>query len=354
LGHFKIHRIANLKLSSNNQGFSRSLQTRSKSAKVRRAINTIRSKGLTYYGQNYLKKRLNNRFLIKQQCNRISKDTWREINFKALNLHGSAKLLLNPFDLGFSREFNVYGFREPLNTFAFFGQVAKRKPVVLDVGGNLGYFAMVELQAGAKKVIAVEPVSSTFKLLTKTLENYKQAEVLNFAISDNEEPLKLYVATKNNVTSSFKQLVVETGHKLAQEIMVKSKTLQDMTEQYPINMVRMDVEGHEYRILSEPVPDQIDSLCIELHVLPPFNKLQAVKLFQFLSCQNFNAYVAINEMNYEYYEIIQKIGLKNAYKVATTFGSKSIVRPCIRVNPSFDDVMKMIPEKGQIHLLLER
>ena len=48
----------------------------------------IRCKGLTYYSQNYLKKALNNKFLAKMQnVHRISNDTWREINFKALNLH---------------------------------------------------------------------------------------------------------------------------------------------------------------------------------------------------------------------------------------------------------------------------
>jgi FkbM family methyltransferase len=257
--------------------------------------------------------------------------------------------------VGFSREFNAYGFREPLNTYAFFCQVAKKKPVVLDVGGNLGYFALVELQAGAKKVVVVEPVPSTFSFLAKTLESYKErTEVLNMAISDSEEPLKLYVATKHNVTSSFKQLLVGTGHKLAYEINATSNTLQNMAETYQVNMVRMDVEGHEYCILSKPIPDQIDSLCIELHVLPPFNKLQAAKLLQSLNSQNFHTHVAINEMEYEYYELIEKLGLKNTYNWITTFGSKSIKRPCIQVNPSFSDVTKMIPERGQIHLLLER
>jgi FkbM family methyltransferase len=335
---------------------SGTLQTNSKSAKIARAITAVHAQWLTCYGQKYLKKRLIRRFLKKQQSLKIEAATWKEINFRALNLkeHGAAKLLLNPFDCGFSREFNVYGFREPLNTLAFFSQVAKRKPTVLDVGGNLGYFALVELQAGAKKVIAVEPVPSTFKLLARTLENYPQAEVLNLAISDSQEPLKLYVATKQNVTSSFKQLILESGHELAQEITVKSKTLKDIADQYPIDMVRMDVEGHEYRILSDRIPDQVESLCIELHVLPPFNKHQAVSLLQSLKSQNFNVCVAINEMNYEYYEMIEKLGLKNAYKIATAFGSKSTMRPCIRVNPSFDEVEQMTPVKGQIHLLLER
>jgi FkbM family methyltransferase len=341
-------------LSTANQAVSETSRTKSKSMKVIRAINTIHSHGVSYYAQIYLRRQLSRRFLERKQSLTIDDNTWREINFRALNLHGSAGLLLNPSDTGFSREFNVYGFREPLNTFAFFHDVAKKKPVVLDVGGNLGYFALVELQAGAKKVVAVEPVLSSFKRLAQNLKNYSNVEALNVAISDTEEPLKLYVATQLNVTSSFKQLLVGTKHDLAYEITVKTKTLQRMAELYPINMVRMDVEGHEYRILSKPVPNQIDSLCIELHVLPPFNKAQALELLNYLIDQNFRIHVAINEMNYEYYELIQRVGLKNVYRLTTTFGSQSVIRSCIRVNPSFDDVVDMIPRAGQIHLLLER
>ena len=326
----------------------------SKSAKVRRAIATIQTQGLTYYSQTLLKRRLYNRFLKKKQHAKLNDYIWKEINFKALNLHGSAKIMLNPSDMGFSREFNVYGFREPLNTFAFFNDVAKKKPVVLDIGGNLGYFSLIELQAGAKKVISVEPVPSTFRLLTKTLEKYREAEPLNMAISDCKESLKLYVGIDRNVTSSFRQLFVDTNHSLAYEITARAETLQSMEEKYPITMVRMDVEGHEYRILSERIPDQIDSINIELHVLPPFNKKNAVNLLHCLYRQNFKVHTAINEMNYEYYDFVQRFGLKRGYTLARTLGSKLTVRPCIQVNPSFEEIVNKIPERGQIHLTLER
>ncbi len=284
----------------------------------------------------------------------LSENTWKAINFKALELSGSGKLLLNPQDRGFSREFNVYGFREPLNTYALFRSVEKRKPVVLDIGGNLGYFSLVELTAGAKKVIAVEPVPSTFKRLSKTLENRKDAEPLNLAISDSKESLTLYVGTDRNVTSSFKQLLIDTGHALAYEITVRAETLQSIVEKYPVNMIRMDVEGHEYRILSERIPDQISGINVELHVLPPFNKNNAIHLIKCLLAQNFHVHVAINEINYEYYNLIERFGLKSGYNLAATFGSRLNSRPCIKVDPSFEDLVSSIPKEGQIHLTLER
>ena len=61
------------------------------------------------------------------------------------------------------------------------------------------------------------------------------------------------------------------------------------------------------------IPDQIDSINIELHVLPPFNKKHAVSLLQCLGRQNFNVHTAINEMNYEYYDLVQRFGLKSGY-----------------------------------------
>ncbi len=341
-------------LSTQKQNLATAPYSKSKSTKVRRAISIIQSQGLTYYSQNYLKRRLYNRFLQKKLHATLNDCGWKEINFKALNLHGSAKILLNPSDMGFSREFNVYGFREPLNTYAFFCDVAKKKPVVLDIGGNLGYFSLIELQAGAKKVISVEPVPSTFGLLTRTLEKYKEAEPLNIAISDHKESLKLYVGIDRNVTSSFRQLFVDTGHLLAYEIMATAETLQSMEEKYPITMIRMDVEGHEYRILSERIPDQIDSINIELHVLPPFNKKHAVNLLRCLNSQNFKVHTAINEMNYEYYDFVQRFGLKRGYTLARTLGSKLTVCPCIQVNPSFQEIVAKIPERGQIHLTFER
>ena len=90
-------------------------------------------------------------FRAKKNKVHFAEPIWRDINFKALNLDASAKLLLNPLDEGFSKEFYLYGFREPLNTFAIFNNVTKSQPIVLDVGGNLGYFPLVELAAGARR-----------------------------------------------------------------------------------------------------------------------------------------------------------------------------------------------------------
>jgi FkbM family methyltransferase len=279
---------------------------------------------------------------------------WRSIDFAALELDGSAQLLLNPMDGGFSRQFRVYGFREPLNTFAIYKVVAKKHPVVLDVGGNIGYFPLVELEAGAEQVVAVEPVASTFSFLSRSLEGKNKAHLLNLAISTHAGLLKLYVSSHYNVTSSSRTLIDSAGQRVLGEINIKAQSLAAMAKQYPISMVRMDVEGHEYQILSQPVPDQIDTLSVELHIIPPYTADMAAGLLRELYSQNFKATVAINEMEYGYYPLIHHFGLTTAYSVATSLLKTLPQRPLMQTNLAVDEVISQMPSAGQIHLLLER
>jgi FkbM family methyltransferase len=317
-------------------------------------IKTARSLGIRYCAQNYLFKCLRKAFVLQKNQLQIIGETWKKINFKALNLDGSAELLLNPVDAGFSKEFFIYGFREPLNTAALFSCVARLKPTVLDVGSNLGYFPLIELEAGAKEVVAVEPVPSTFALLSRTLQRVKRVELLNIAISDREERLKLYVAAERNGTSSSRPFVGNSRRVIVEEINVKAETLQQMADQYPIDMVRMDVEGHEYRILGRKIPDQIDCISMELHVIPPYSKDQAVGLLRNLSEQNFQASVAINGMSFGYYFLVQHAGLELAYKLVTMINAQAPSCPQIHTDLSFNELVSWLPEPCVVYLFMQR
>lgn len=330
--------------------------TRSILQRARRATQTIRKQGINYYAQNYAYKLFRDHFNHKLAKVHLTEPVWREINFKALGLKGSAKLLLNPSDTGFSREFSLYGFREPLNTFAISKYVAKTKPVVLDIGGNLGYFPLLENEAGAKKIIAIEPVPVTFSFLSKTLEGKDQFEVMNVAISDGEDHLSLFSTDQRNVTSFSKAILTTHGHKVSEEIRAKAITLDEAASRYPVSMIRMDIEGYEYHVLGKRLPDSIETICMEFHIIPPGTptKKQALEFLKRLGEQNFKVSVAINEMIYGYYAVIQHLGLESAYKVVTMLNGLSQYCPRVQVNPSFEELSGMIPEKGQVHLIMQR
>ena len=322
--------------------------------KARRAVRTIEKQGINYYIQNYFYKLLRNYFNYQRRRVNFTEPLWREINFKALEVEGSAKLLLNPSDTGFSREFYVYGFREPLNTFAIFKSIQKNKPVVLDIGGNLGYFPLVENEAGAKKVMVLEPVPITFSFLAKTLKGFKQLEPFNVAISDGPDFLTLYSTEERNMTTFSKLMLTVNRHEVSEELHAKAVTLQEIAQKEPIAMIRMDIEGYEYHVLGNRLPDTIKTICVELHVIPPYDKPQAIQLLKKLNEQSFSVSVAINEMIYGYYPIIQHLGLKTAYKLVTSINYLSRYCPHVKVNPTSEELNGMIPQKGQIHLILQR
>jgi hypothetical protein len=156
------------------------------------------------------------------------------------------------------------------------------------------------------------------------------------------------------MTTFSKQILTVNLHEVSEELHAKAVTLDAIAEKEPIGMVRMDIEGYEYHILGNRLPDSVKMISVELHVIPPYDKSQALELLGGLREQNFRVRVAINEMIYAYYPIIQHAGLKTAYKLVTEFNYFSRYCPCVRVNPSTEELEYMIPQQGQIHLILQR
>lgn len=317
---------------------------------------SIRSKGIGPFQKSiYIPTEII--FNFKRNTLQIGQDAWRVFNFKALNIncHANAKLLLNPFDSGFSKDFGVYGFREPLNSHAMFKKITEKKPVVLDVGSNLGYFALLEIVAGARKVISIEPVPITFSFLSKTLSPYNNVELFNLAMSDEIKDLRLFVGEQKNVTSADSEMLNRFGQKITDEIIVKTLDLTKAAKDFPFTMIRMDVEGHEYKIFNNRnVPEQLTCICIELHVLHPYNKSHAIRFLTNLANQGFHASTVINEMNNSDYPLIQALGLKEAYNLASVIRRNTKKCPKIQYNLELYSLIKELPDQGQIHLILER
>lgn len=316
-------------------------------------IKDNKSDGFACFAQRFGLKLIDELVEMKKSKASIN-DVWKNVNFNALNLSAQAKLHLNPVDQGFSKEFYSYGFREPLNTYAMFKTIQKRKPIVLDIGSNLGYFALVELEAGAKHVIAVEPVPLTFSYLSKTLEKYPNVTLLNIAVSDKKEDLKLYVAKEFNVTSSQVSLVQSSGHDVFKEITVPATTISSLTDEYPANMIRMDVEGHEYCLLGGKIPAQIETICLELHLIPPYGKKDVLTLFKNLDQQGYKAATVINEMPYGFYPLIKHLGLERTYKLVNVLKKETMNGINLRLNMDLMTLADDVKGLGILHLILQK
>jgi len=296
-------------------------------------------KGLSGLLFELLLQEMSNRRLDKSFRKCYYSPFFREIDFHALNLEGSGGLWLNPLDEGFSKEFFLYGFREPLNTYFIYHNVRGHK--VLDIGSNLGYFPIIELNAGAKQVIAMEPVPMTFRFLKRNLAPYNsKVVIINAAISNRNGNLELFIPRKFNLASA-----IHTTDSIFKRIQCPAYSLSTIAEQYDFDTLRMDIEGFEYEVLIEGIPENIKYIFMELHDSLGLKKTQ--RLLLFLEKQGFIAKYSIREIPLKFYPFIKNLNLQNAFSILRTFNQTTV-----ESNIMLSEIAQM--QLHLRHLILER
>jgi len=236
----------------------------------------------------------------------------REINLRALGIDSKMpiKLILNPFDKGFSKEFSLYGFREVLNSLFVYHIVRKYRPCVIDIGANLGYYVALEAIAGAEKIIAIEPVPLTYSYLRKNVKPYGNVMALNVAVADRDGEANMTVSDSFNLAHVTEES--QDASRISESnIRVKGVSLSTLIAKLGLQnfkniMLRMDIEGYECRILNENIPEQISIINVELH---PTN--YDVKEFcQRIVDQGFSIEYCIGDIPFGFYPLINIFGPK--------------------------------------------
>ncbi len=224
-------------------------------------------------------------------------------------------------DDGLCKELVLHGKREGLTVdYLLTSDFLKEGDVALDVGGNIGYYALLESKLVGKsgKVFAVEPVRSNFELLNKNvaLNRMKNVTTSQMAMGAEKGFVNIYVREKKNL-SSLTQLpgddksVIETQE-------VPMETVDEYAKKYigrMPNLVRMDVEGFETSIL-EGMKECLKSgttLLIEFH--PMFlNDVQKDRIYTLFKDAGYtNVIVTVNpksELNAVIRYLNKKIGIE--------------------------------------------
>ena len=142
----------------------------------------------------------------------------------------------------------------------------------LDIGANIGAFALRAASAGVTEVVAVEPESECYSQLKRN------AELNGFL--DTTEALGRIVPLEAGVTISgtrFLELALSNSysstHRVGRirgrkSITVAGIDVNETIESYKINKIKMDCEGGEAEILEGMNADswhQIDELVFEYH-----------------------------------------------------------------------------------------
>lgn len=114
---------------------------------------------------------------------------------------------------------------------------------VIDVGGNMGFFALIlnEIVGESGKIYSFEPSEQLCKKLTSTVE------IINIALGDKEGTSSLYYNPKQSGLSSM--VTHDENNSLVEEIKITTidKFSQKISDR--ISFIKIDTEGFEPQVL---------------------------------------------------------------------------------------------------------
>jgi len=131
-------------------------------------------------------------------------------------------------------------------------QTAKAGDVVLDCGANVGVTLRVWLDAGASKIVAIEPAPENIVVLKRNFAAEIAAGkviVYEKGVWDKEEVLTLQVDPQNSAADSF--IIHREGGKQVMQIPVT--TIDKLVAELKldrVDFIKMDIEGAEQRALA--------------------------------------------------------------------------------------------------------
>jgi FkbM family methyltransferase len=164
-----------------------------------------------------------------------------------------SKMYLDVADRGLSQDLILDGIREA-HYVETVQKIVKEGDVVVDIGANIGYYALLESKiVGVKGTIyAIEPVPENHDLLKKNiaLNAYSNIKTYQMALGNNNGTEKMYVPPQRNLSSITSVSNFRKDEETVKEIEVKIMTLDEFLKDKPYpNVIRMDVEGYEYQIV---------------------------------------------------------------------------------------------------------
>lgn len=256
-----------------------------------------------------------------------------------LRPHGIDKtfiLRLPAGDEGLSLQMKLFGFREPLNC-RYYVKFVREEDKVLDIGSNVGFFVL--LASHACRIACVEPLNPLIDILRENLEANnisEKCEIVNAAAGPRGK-LRLAVNSQLNLSR-----IVTSGHEGILE--VEGVPLPDLLEQYPSNLIRLDVEGFEYEILYDQIPDCVNKVSMEFHTRE-LGKERAARLLTYFGDTGFRIRHLIEDIPLRFYPILW------AFKRTDLFNFMCYVKSDVTVEDAFLHIFR---GRGIKYLYLER
>lgn len=136
---------------------------------------------------------------------------------------------------------------------------------VIDIGANIGAFSILSAFLGAKKVISVEPVGSTYASLIENIEKSELTTIVPLKNIVSQETGNICRISSDELSGGNSMYNVVDGYENVETI-----TLTDILNQMEGDEIflKLDCEGAEYDILLNVTQDEmnrVNQLVLEIH-----------------------------------------------------------------------------------------
>lgn len=117
----------------------------------------------------------------------------------------------------------------------------------LDIGANVGSFTLLAKGYPNTQFISFEPIKKTFNILKQNIElnNITNVMLVNKGLSNKEEVLKMYIPINTNSLGGSS--IIKPLEEHIEEIC--EFDILDNYIDFPVDLIKIDVEGHEYNVL---------------------------------------------------------------------------------------------------------
>lgn len=123
---------------------------------------------------------------------------------------------------------------------------------VIDIGGNVGYYALLAGQLVGPKghVVTIEPSQTIFDQLVHNIKinSFKHIKSLQNAVSDTPGVIRLYYAGENNQGNTT--IMEQNGHAYSEDVeCITFDEIANHIELPKVKLIKIDVEGAEPMVL---------------------------------------------------------------------------------------------------------
>ena len=138
--------------------------------------------------------------------------------------------------------------------------------VVMDCGSHIGSFSARAIADDAKEIHAYEPVEWQL-VATKRNLDVPHATVYEAALSTENGEASFFLRDDNGCSSSLEARHAGITKRFNyHEVKVKTLDFWQEIERIQPDVVKMDIEGAEWSVLTRPLPDCVKAFFFELHL----------------------------------------------------------------------------------------